>query len=399
MLKKILLSLVLLAVGIGIGFKMPRGAGLIATIMSFDQGSNQSYSHLKSHQALIDFESMLTQGRKMVLADARTEQEAIEGMRWLLRVAAMSAEVVGDANAKLPHFQRMDTLVRKVGGDNPDAEYERVAIDGRYDYKITGTRGSVSYIGFTITAGEGMNPRRQVAYVNDLMLNPDEEGNFTLWLTKQKPDQPGDWVEIPEDASGILVRQYIGDRKTQVLPELNIEIVGDHPAFQPPTDEEIANAIIGTTYAFLKLSTLHQYILPELLEQHNGFIRATSENLGGAISSEDNLYMIGSYQLEDDEVLVIDVQPPNSRYWNLALETRWHETPDYLHRSTSLTKEDVKYNDDGSVQFVVSHKDPGHPNWLDTSGHNFGFMTFRWLDSKAGNVPMPVTEVVKISAL
>jgi len=90
---------------------------------------------LKSHQALVDFESMLTQGRKMVLADARTEQEAIEGMRWLLRVAAMSAEVVGDANAKLPHFQRMDTLVRKVGGDNPDAEYERVAIDGRYDYK------------------------------------------------------------------------------------------------------------------------------------------------------------------------------------------------------------------------------------------------------------------------
>ena len=167
----------------------------------------------------------------------------------------------------------------------------------------------------------------------------------------------------------------------------------------PPTDQEVANSIVGTNYAFFMLTTLHKNVLPELLEEHNSFIRATSENLGGAISGADNLYMIGSYQLADDEALVVKVTPPQSRYWNLTLETRWHETYDYLHRPTSRTLEDVQYNEDGSVEFVIAHSDPGHPNWLDTSGHNFGFMTFRWLDSKGQNVDLPTTRVVKQTEL
>lgn len=401
MLRNTIVLIAVFAVGLTLGFKLPRGASLISTLTGVGGEGNPAYRQLQSTQAFIDFENMLKSGREMVLADAQTEQEAIEGMRWLLRVAAMSAEVAADANAKQPHFQRMDTIMRKAGGDNPDAEYEHVTIDGRYDYIITGNVGDISYLGFTINAGQGMTPRRHVDYISDQMLTLDDEGNFTLILAQEKPEQEGDWLQIPEDASGILVRQYIGDRRTAVLPTLNIEILGDKPAFAPPTDEEIANAIVGTTFAFLKLSTLHQYILPELMdpEFHNDFIRATSEKFGDDIAGTDNLYMIGSYQLADDEVLVIRVEPPETRFWNLAVETRWHETPDYLFRSTSLTKDEAAYSEDGSVEFVVSHRDPGHPNWLDTSGHNFGFLTFRWLDGKGKEVPLPETRVVKFSEL
>ena len=175
MLKNILIGTVLLTVGIYIGFQLPRGAGLIATVMNIGGSGGADYSQSKSHQALLDFETTLSQTREMVLRDARTEQEAIEGMRWLLRVIAMSAEVAADANPKQPHFQRMDTLVRKVGGDNPDAEYEFVQIDGKYDYLITGNIGSVRYLGFTINAGQGMTPRRQIGYISDRMLNLDDE--------------------------------------------------------------------------------------------------------------------------------------------------------------------------------------------------------------------------------
>ena len=348
---------------------------------------------------MLDFESTLSKTREMVLSDARTEQEAREGMRWLLRVIAMSAVVAADANPRQPHFQRMDTLVRKVGGDNPDAEYEFAAIDGKYDYIITGNIGSIRYLGFTFNAGQGMTPRRQIGYLSDKMLSLDDDGNFTILLSKQKPDQVGDWVEIPEDASGILVREYIADRSREVLPTLNIEILGQKPAYAPPTDREIADAITGTNYAFFKLTTLHKSVLPELMEEHNSFIRATSENLGGAISGADNLYMLGSFQLANDEALVVEVMPPQTRYWNLTLETRWHEIYDYLHRPTSLTLEEVETREDGSVQFIFAHRDPGHPNWLDTSGHNFGFMTLRWLDSKGQDVAMPVNRVVKFADL
>ena len=95
------------------------------------------------------------------------------------------------------------------------------------------------------------------------------------------------------------------------------------------------------------------------------------------------------------EPLRVKVQPPNTRYWNLTLESRWHEIGDYLHRPTSLTLEQVEYGEDGSVEFIVAHRDPGTTNWLDTSGHNFGFMTLRWLDAKGEKVPLPELEVVK----
>lgn len=399
MTKKFLIGVLLIVVGGFLGYQVPRGPALYSTLMSFGASSNQNYSTLASHQALLDFEEVLAAARQMVLNDARTEQEAAEGMRWLLRVIAMSVEVAADANPRMPHFQRMDTLVRKVGGDNPDAEYEFVAIDGQYNYKITGNVGTVRYLGLTFNAGQGNSPRRQFAYLSDKTLNLDQAGNFTLILSQEAPDIPGQWVQIPNDASGILVRQYIAQREKEELPTFNIEVLGDPLPFSPVTDQEIADAIIGTSYAFFSLTTLHHRVLPELMDKTNLFIEATSESLGGAISGKDNLYMIGSYQLADDEALLMRVQPPDTRYWNIALESRWHEIADYLHRPTSLTLDEVHYSSDGSVEFVVAHKDPGHPNWLDTSGHNFGFITLRWLDAIDEKVPKPELQVIQWSEL
>ena len=393
--KKFLIAVLLIIIGAVLGYQLPRGPALYSALMGFGVSSNQNYSTLASHQALLDFEEALATARRMVLNDARTEQEAAEGMRWLLRVIAMSVEVAADANPRMPHFQRMDTLVRKVGGDNPDAEYEFVAIDGQYDYKITGNVGSVRYLGLTFNAGQGNTPRRQFAYLSDKTLNLDEAGNFTLIISQEAPDIPGQWVQTPADASGILVRQYIAQREHEELPSFHIEVLGDVLPFRPVTDQEVADAIIGTSYAFFSLTTLHHRVLPELMEKTNFFIKATSENLGGAISGNDNLYMIGSYQLADDEALLMRVQPPDTRYWNIALESRWHEIADYLHRPTSLTLDEVQYSEDGSVEFVVAHQDPGHPNWLDTSGHNFGFITLRWVEAKGLKVPLPELQVIK----
>ena len=399
MLKKLLIGFLLVLIGGFLGYQTPRGPALYSTLINFGISSNEDYSTLASHQALLDFEELLSAAREMVLNDARTEQEAVEGMRWLLRAVAMSVEVAADANPRRPHFQRMDTLVRKVGGDNPDAEYEFAAIDGQYDYKITGNIGSVRYLGFTFNAGQGTTPRRQFAYLSDQTLELDQDGNFTLILSQEPTDTSGQWIQIPDDASGILVRQYIANRKKEELATLNIDILGSPIQFSPVTDQEIADAIIGTSYAFLSLTTLHHRVLPELMEKTNVFIEATSDSLGGAISGNDNLYMIGSYQLADDEALIMLVQPPKTRYWNIALESRWHETADYLHRPTSMTLDEVNYNEDGSVEFIVAHKDPGHPNWLDTSGHNFGFITLRWLDAMDEDVPMPELQVINWSDL
>ncbi|MEM1110405.1 MAG: DUF1214 domain-containing protein [Pseudomonadota bacterium] len=400
MFRAFIIALLCLGAGLYAGYQLPRGAGLVSALVGLGSKANDAdYSGLAAHQAILDFQTTFDSARQMVLNDARTEQEAIEGMRWLLRVTAMSTHIIADANPAAPRFQRMDTWVRKAGGDNPDAEYYLAGIDGRYDYRITGNVGTVKHLSFTINAGQGATERRAVGYFNEKTLTTDDAGNFTLLLHKSDPGSGDDWVQIPEDTSAVLVRVYIADRRKERLPELAIEVEGGNPPYRPPSDEEIAAAITGTGFGFFALTHLHRTVLPELMEDTNTFIRATPERIGRAIAASDNLYMLGSYQIEDGEGLLIRVQPPQTRYWNLTVETRWHEIYDYMSRPTSRTLADVMPKDDGTVEFLVSHENPGHPNWLDTSGHAFGFLTLRWLDVKHEDVPMPELEVIRLETL
>ena len=57
----------------------------------------------------------------------------------------------------------------------------------------------------------------------------------------------------------------------------------------------------------------------------------------------------------------------------------------------------AKPEPDGSVRIVVARENPGVTNWLDTCGHDFGTMCWRWI--KAAEHPQPKTRVVKLAEL
>jgi hypothetical protein len=46
---------------------------------------------------------------------------------------------------------------------------------------------------------------------------------------------------------------------------------------------------------------------------------------------------------------------------------------------------------------VVSGRDPGVANWLDTAGHDRGPMIFRWL--RADSHPVPTTRVIPLESV
>jgi len=49
---------------------------------------------------------------------------------------------------------------------------------------------------------------------------------------------------------------------------------------------------------------------------------------------------------------------------------------------------------DGKVRFVLSARDPGVANWLDTAGHSNGAMLLRCVRTETA--PVPSTRVIKI---
>ena len=108
-------------------------------------------------------------------------------------------------------------------------------------------------------------------------------------------------------------------------------------------------------------------------------------------------YYHGYFELADDEALVIDVTPPDCDYWNFQLNNHWMESLDYRYFPITVNKASAKLRDDGSLRIVVSARDPGKDNWIDTCGHARGTMCLRWVRAK--DHPQPTCEVVKWSSL
>ena len=211
-----------------------------------------------------------------------------------------------------------------------------------------------------------------------------------IHLTKESVDHPN-WIDTSEGIRSILVRQYIGDREKEVEATYEIEVVGREPYEDLPysTDAEVAQRIAGTEYGFRFVSSMHRTILPKMFDQPNQFVRSNSDDFGADISSPGNLYLLGTYAVAEDEALIVEVEPLDVRFWNLAIESPWHESVDYAKRKGSRTHDDVTTDPDGMVRFLVAHARSDHPNYLETAGHSRGFMTFRWGGERDTTPPLP----------
>ncbi len=342
---------------------------------------------------------MLVDMTAMIEADAETEWELLEGLRVLGRATALCSELSLDIDHQAPWFFSMNAPARLIGGPNPDGEYFLAMIDGRHRYRVRGCRGTTAYLGFQVLAGAGLTPRRMAAYVSDRDLTMTGDGQFSFVLAAHPPtseELAGDrWVAVPEDSSAIVVREYIGDRTGERPAELSIEPLDPLPPPARLTDAQLGEQLTGMAWTIAKLTTLHRTIRPDILDAPNQLFTAEAADLGAAETTPDNLYMIGTFRLAADQALVIDLEPPNTRYWSITLENIWHECIDPRRHRSSITNAGAVPRDDGTVRIVVSGRDGEVDNWLDTGGRPRGFVVVRWLDNP--DPPHVCTRVLPIA--
>jgi hypothetical protein len=327
------------------------------------------------------FQQMLGDVTRIVTADAEAERELLEGLRVVARVSSLCSQMAVEADLDRPSFFDMCSPNRMIGGPNPDGNYYLAMIRGDRRYRITGTRGTSAYLGLQILAGTGLTPRRMSNYVSDVdpALSDDR---FALVLSAEEPPDLGgaQWVRIPEDASSVVVREYIGARDSEELATLQIEALDPGP-LTPLTDSELADQFTAMAWSLMKLATLHRTIKPELLENPNTLLTAQAADLGAADTTPDNLYMMGTFRLDADQALVLEIEPPDTRYWNVTLESIWHECLEPRRRHSSVTNRGVRPDADGRVRIAISERDFGLGHWLDTGGRHRGFVVLRWLDN------------------
>jgi hypothetical protein len=99
-------------------------------------------------------------------------------------------------------------------------------------------------------------------------------------------------------------------------------------------------------------------------------------------------YYEGVYELKDDEALIVATKlPEHCAYRSLILTNEIYETTDWYNNQSSLNGAQAAADKDGVLRIVVSARDPGVPNWLDTAGYPTGVIQGRWLDCSSKPVP------------
>lgn len=329
--------------------------------------------------ALFESAARLESGLRMP-----ADLDNVEGRRFLLRMLSASIDLfVEEGDVDRPHFHHSEGPTRKMFADNPDADYWRAPIrlgPGRA-YRVWGQLPpGTAYVGFLLYRRGGAVGNHR--HDRDVV---DADGRFSLRITADATaDLRGEGDEI-----AVMVRQYFTDRKTEAPIVLHVELEGA----PGPTQLQPADLARSLERARRNLEVVFERTLGTWKMASVGLLNRFTLMDGAALfPTPDNTYVACWYRFGEDQVMFIRGRLPRSRYWSFCLYNAFMESLDYRAHRVSLNHTQLVCDADGNYEICLAHRDPGHPNWVDTTGHHAGYALIRVLLAEEAVEP-PTIEV------
>ena len=356
---------------------------------------------ITSGQSWAEFCDELKAAGHVLLAPGtpRDPFQQAEGLRYLSRLTRAGLEAyVEYPDPSFPQFRRMVHETVKMGADNPDNYYMNAQISGQYEYKILGKRNTIDHISFHTQNGNygttgGLAPCGKIDN-SDLVVN--EDGSFEIFVTRVP--QGDNWLKTEEDTSLLMVRQTFSDRSAEVPADLRIINLSGLNRPGALTSRQMDEGL-KTASMFVGGASLLFTRWANDFKKHVNQLPLFDPEKSNAAGGDDSIIYYHSYwKLEPGEMLLIEVQPPACDAWNFQLNNYWMESLDYQYYNISINKHSAVYEADGSVRVLVSHEDPGLPNWIETAHHREGTMCWRWYRIHPGSQAVqPACRIIKKS--
>jgi hypothetical protein len=363
---------------------------------------NESTRRILDGTAWEDFCDTLKAAGAVVLDESSPESafDRAEGFRYLSRLTRAALETfVEDGDPRAPVLQRTAHETVKMGADNPDNYYQSGPISGKYEYRITGTRGTVHYLGFGTQAGNygATGNLRTTGYLDDSQLQLEPDGSFEILVSCTERPGARNWLPMVPESRTLVVRQTSLDKESETLAELEIRRIDGPHLPRPVAPAQIDRGLKASARFVAGCARIFSEWAAGFAKQVNQLPRFEA-GIATAAGGDPNIaYYHGYWKLAPDEALVIEVTPPECDYWNFQLNNHWMESLDYRYFKVWVNKHGARLREDGSVRVVVAHQDPGVDNWIDTCAHDRGTMCWRWV--RAAEHPQPRCRVVKISEI
>lgn len=283
---------------------------------------------------------------------------------------------------------------------NVDNSYVIAKIDGRETYRLTVPLDTIDELNLSIHGRYYGQPDSGPAGVwgNVTLHELKHNGREVQVILSAKPQDRENWLEIGEEARFLFLRLYYFDWSKGRPPALELTCLSaNEPAPNSIPPENLIGGL-ADTMAWLRSHILYeqQMAIGSFLKRSKGERNAYYAADYGGVAPPAYRYGNVEFELGPDEALVMEFKPPNARYWCV----QWHRMPwgdsaDFFNHITSINHRQGHVDSDGLVRIVVSAKDPGVQNWIDTEGRRTGLMFTRWFWADAPAVP--TCQVVSLS--
>jgi len=331
---------------------------------------------------------------------AASPADQSRAINWLMQAQALAFNLIIAPRPSHPVFYTNTVFEPNVYTwifPNADFLYRYAFVNSDSRFRITVKRGRSHFLEVQMFSGFWGDPKLRPLATYDLdkfQANPD--GTLDVIVGPQAAADHPNW--IPTDPTvplnTIIVREAFYDWTSEVRSEVSITALapGSVPVHLTETEmiERLAaasrmidfcfNAFAGgLTDEVLKAVGLNRFQLIDTSKDEH----AANPSAG---------YVPAVYDLAPDTALLVEVEPPPARYWNIHLGDVWWQVTDYTNRQSSLNGHQVQRDTDGKVRIVISATDPGVANWLDTGDVHKGVALLRWYF--ADRYPTPQASVV-----
>lgn len=262
--------------------------------------------------------------------------------------------------------------------DNPDNIYRYAFIDDASTYVLdarpTGPTGRFSVAIYVALTGAEVESwadwERTVDAADENRIITDSEGASRITIG---PDDPKDGSLHLKSKGGVfvIVREALNDWHTQRPRAMSFRKVAGPQTPALTFDDRVA---IAARYMKFGAQTIVQF--------ENLYKSIPINDFGDALqrghSTKPSMITQGRYQLADDEALIFNILPQGAEYMSLSVTSPWLISRNTVSKSGTRTGCQSHQNADGTYTYIVSHRDPGVANWMDTDGLHEGCMAMRW---------------------
>lgn len=355
-----------------------------------------------------------------------TDRNLAEGHRYLLGQLYRLIETELQQTPEFPYFQRHPWTICKYTIENPDNLYLYAPIDSEGAFRIEGRaydhahwRGARSssdrlaphYVIFeahSVAPGDSGaldelwdGSRVLTGWLDSTEMQVNADGSFEILLAPSRAaGYQGNFISTLRQEPGkptvgatkLYVREIFGDWDREHSLDMQITRVGNegrHPA--PRTAAQTAQELrdIGRKLAanIRFWNAFYGFLLDPFEKapqrgpfhlRRNEILQPRQAGLSTGGGQATNFFGGGLFDLGPDEALIAEVTLVEEPvYVGMHLTDYWGQSFDYANRITSINREQAHRDDDGRIRYVIAHRDPGAPNWLDTMEHPSGYITLR----------------------